>query len=125
MQKTLLRHLDTRLRRRANKSVNRSWLAFRCFNVLSFAYNSRFVSGYSVRPPTRLPQTLAQPIREHPAPAGGFATPDGLSIAELSGIIRPNQSPPLTRPAGARDTEGASPGWTSGRYGASREDSWL
>ncbi len=44
---------------RDNKSVNRSWLAFRFFNVDSFVYNSWCGNVYSVGPPTRLPQTLA------------------------------------------------------------------
>lgn len=42
----------------ANKSVNRSWLAFRFFNVVSFAYNSRSANVNSVGPPTRLPSAF-------------------------------------------------------------------
>lgn len=38
--------------------MNRSWLAFRFFNVVSFAYNSSLANVNSVGPPTRLPQTF-------------------------------------------------------------------
>jgi len=41
-----------------NKSVNRSWLAFWFFNVVSFVYNFRCAKVNSVGPPTRLPQSL-------------------------------------------------------------------
>jgi len=41
------------------KSVNRSWLAFRFFNVASFDYSSWFVNIVSLGPPTRLPQSLS------------------------------------------------------------------
>jgi hypothetical protein len=46
-----------------NKSVNRSWLASRFFNLVSFVYNSRFANVNSVGPPTRLPQTFCQKIQ--------------------------------------------------------------
>jgi len=42
----------------ANKTVNRSWLAFRFFNVVSFVYKFSCANVNSVGPPTRLPQAF-------------------------------------------------------------------
>ena len=41
------------------KSVNRRWLAFPCFNVVSFDYNLSIVKVNRLGPPTRLPQFCA------------------------------------------------------------------
>ena len=38
--------------------MNRSWLAFRFFNVVSFVYSFRCANVNSVGPPTRLPQAF-------------------------------------------------------------------
>ena len=45
--------------------MNRSWLVFRFFNVVSFVYNSWCINGISVGPPTRLPQTSVDSAGSH------------------------------------------------------------